>query len=130
MSDNERRIERYRRLIEIARDLASTLDLDVLLNRIVRAAADITGAEAASILLYDDAARQLNFLVTTNLDLQTMRGLVVPLEGSIAGWIVTNREPVRITNAHEDLRFYIKIEEATRFLTSQFSEYQSSPRKK
>lgn len=50
MSDNERRIERYRRLIEIARDLASTLDLDVLLNRIVRAAADITEAEAASIL--------------------------------------------------------------------------------
>jgi signal transduction histidine kinase len=117
MNEIDRRIERYRRLIEIARDLASTLDLDVLLNQIVGAAADITEAEAASILLYDDAARQLNFQVTTNLDLQTMRGLVVPLEGSIAGWIVTNREPVRITNAHEDPRFYIKIEEATRFPT-------------
>ncbi len=117
MSDIDRRIERYRRLIEIARDLASTLDLDVLLNRIVRAAADITEAEAASILLYDDLKRQLNFQVTTNLDLQTMRGLVVPLEGSIAGWIVTNREPVRITNAHEDSRFFTKIEEATRFPT-------------
>ena len=46
-----------------------------------------------------------------------MPGLVVPLEGSIAGWIVTNREPVRITNAHEDSRFYVKIEEATRFPT-------------
>jgi signal transduction histidine kinase len=117
MNDIEKRLEGFRRLIAIARDLASTLDLDVLLNRIVRAAADITEAEAASILLYDDAARQLNFQVTTNLDLQTMRGLVVPLEGSIAGWIVTNREPVRITNAHEDSRFYIKIEEATRFPT-------------
>jgi signal transduction protein with GAF and PtsI domain len=117
MSASEQRIERYRRLIEIARDLASTLDLDVLLNRIVRAAADINEAEAASILLYDDAARQLNFLVTTNLDLQTMRGLIVPLEGSIAGWIVTTHEPVRITNAHEDSRFYVKIEEATRFPT-------------
>jgi signal transduction histidine kinase len=117
MNDIEKRLEGSRRLIAIARDLASTLDLDVLLNRIVRAAADITEAEVASILLYDDAARQLNFQVTTNLDLQTMRGLVVPLEGSIAGWIVTNREPVRIANAHEDSRFYIKIEEATRFPT-------------
>lgn len=117
MNETEKRLEGYRRLIAIARDLASTLDLDVLLNRIVRAAADITEAGAASILLYDDAARQLNFQVTTNLDLQTMRGLVVPLEGSIAGWIVTNREPVRITDAHDDARFYVKIEEATRFPT-------------
>jgi signal transduction histidine kinase len=117
MSEIEKRLEGYRRLIAIARDLASTLDLDVLLNRIVRAAADITEADAASILLYDDAARQLNFQVTTNLDLQTMRGLVVPLEGSIAGWIVTNREPARITDAHDDDRFYVKIEEATRFPT-------------
>jgi signal transduction protein with GAF and PtsI domain len=100
MSDIDKRIERYRRLIEIAWDLASIIDLDVLLNRIVSAAADITEAKAASILLYDDAARQLNFQVTKNLDLQTMRGLVVPFEGSIARWIVTNREPVRITNAH------------------------------
>ncbi len=117
MSDTEKRLEGYRRLIAVARDLSSTLDLDVLLNRIVRVAADITEAGAASILLYDDTARQLNFQVTTNLDLQTMRGLVVPLEGSIAGWIVTNREPVRISNAHEDPRFYTKIEEATRFPT-------------
>jgi signal transduction histidine kinase len=117
MNDGEKRLEGYRRLIAIARDLASTLDLDVLLNRIVRAAADITEAEAASILLYDDTARQLNFQVATNLDLQTVRGLVVPLNGSIAGWIVTNREPVRIANAHEDTRFYNKIEQVTRFPT-------------
>jgi len=117
MNEGGKRLEGYRHLIAIARDLASTLDLNVLLNRIVRAAIDITEAEAASILLYDDAARQLSFQVATNLDLQTMRGLVVPLEGSIAGWIVTNREPVRIANVHEDARFYNKIEQVTRFPT-------------
>ena len=88
MTETEKRLEDYRRLIAIARDLASTLDLDALLDRITHAAADLTGAEAASILLYDDAARQLNFQVSTNLDLQTMHGLVVPLEGSVAGWVV------------------------------------------
>ncbi|MBI4733125.1 MAG: GAF domain-containing sensor histidine kinase [Chloroflexi bacterium] len=117
MNDMEKRVEGYRRLIDISRDLASTLDLDVLLDRIIHAAADITGAEAASILLYDDAARQLNFQVATNLDLQTMRGLVVPLEGSFAGWIVTNRRPVRVANAHEDPRFYQTVEQKTRFTT-------------
>jgi signal transduction histidine kinase len=117
MNADEKRLAEYRQLMEIARDLASTLDLDILLKRIAFAAADLTEAEAASILLYDESARQLYFQVTTNLDLQTMRGLVVPLEGSIAGWIVTNRKPVRITNAHKDPRYYEKVEKVTRFPT-------------
>ncbi|MCZ2123045.1 MAG: GAF domain-containing protein [Anaerolineales bacterium] len=111
------RLDGYRRLIDIARDLASTLDLDILLSRIVHAAAEVSGAEAASILLYDDTSRQLYFQVSTNLDESTRRGLIVPLEGSIAGWIVTNRKPVRLSNAHEDPRFYSNVENATGFAT-------------
>ena len=63
-----RTLDGYLRLIEISRDLASTLDLDTLLSDIVHAAADITAAEAASILLYDDTARQLYFQISTNID--------------------------------------------------------------
>lgn len=107
------RLDGYRRLVDIARDLASTLDLDILLSRIVHAAAEICGAEAASILLYDDTSRQLYFQVSTNMDESTRRGITVPLEGSIAGWIVNNRKPVRITNAHDDARFYSNVEAIT-----------------
>ncbi len=107
----------YRRLLEITRDLASTLDLDTLLFRIVKIAAEISGAEEASILLYDDVARQLNFQVATNMDLPNMRGLSVPLEGSIAGWIVTHREAVRIGDVQDDTRFFNGVQNATRFDT-------------
>ncbi|MBL8099468.1 MAG: GAF domain-containing protein [Anaerolineales bacterium] len=107
------RLDGYRRLVDIARDLASTLDLDILLSRIVHAAAEICGAEAASILLYDDTSRQLYFQVSTNMDESTRRGITVPLDGSIAGWIVNNRKPVRITNAHDDARFYSNVEAIT-----------------
>lgn len=51
IENTSQRLERYKRLIEISRDLASTLDLDPLLNRIIHAAKDITDAQAASILL-------------------------------------------------------------------------------
>jgi len=112
-----RTLDSYLRLIEISRDLASTLDLDTLLNDIVSASADITHAEAASILLYDDTARQLYFQVATNIDEPTMRGLVIPLEKSIAGWIVTNREPVRIEDAHKDERFFSDIEQSIGYET-------------
>jgi len=110
-------LDGYLRLIEIARDLASTLDLDTLLNDIVHASADITHAEAASILLYDDTARQLYFQVATNIDEPTMRGLIVPLEKSIAGWIVTNRQSVRIDDAHKDTRFFSDVEQSIGYAT-------------
>lgn len=110
-------LDSYLRLIEISRDLASTLDLDTLLDDIVRASADITHAEAASILLYDDTSRQLYFQVSTNIDEPTMRGFVVPLEKSIAGWVVTNRKSVRIDDAHKDLRFFSDIEQTIGYST-------------
>ncbi len=111
------RLDGYRRLIDIARDLASTLDLDILLSRIVHAAAEVSGSEAASILLYDDASRQLYFQVSTNIDEPTRRGIMVPLEGSIAGWIVNNRKPVRIADAQSDSRFFGDVIQTTGFAT-------------
>jgi len=110
-------LDSYLRLIEISRDLASTLDLDTLLDDIVRAAADITHAEAASILLYDDTARQLYFQVATNLDEPTMRGLVVPLDKSIAGWIVSNRKSIRIDDANKDERIFSDVDNNSGFST-------------
>jgi signal transduction histidine kinase len=107
----------YRRLIEITRDLASTLDLDALLYRIVKVATEIANAEEASILLYDDAARQLHFEVATNMELPNMRGVDVPLEGSIAGWIFTNCKPVRIGDVKDDARYFNGVETATSFTT-------------
>ena len=112
-----RTLDGYLRLIEISRDLASTLDLDTLLSDIVHAAADITSAEAASILLYDDTARQLYFQIATNIDEPTMRGLIVPLDNSIAGWIVTNRQTVRIDDAHQDERFFGDVDQTIDYST-------------
>ncbi len=113
-----RRLDSYRQLIEIARDLASTLDLNTLLKRIITAASEITQAEAASILLYDATMRQLYFQVATNIDQPTMRGLIVPLENSIAGWIVTHRQTVRIEDVHSDSRYFDDVERTTGFQTT------------
>src|SRR6185436_9157510 len=110
-------LDSYLRVIEISRDLASTLDLDILLDDIVRAASDITRAEAASILLYDDTARQLYFQVATNIDEPTMRGLIIPLDKSLAGWIVTNRKSLRIDDAQKDDRHFGEVEQTIGFST-------------
>ncbi len=100
-------LERYQWLIEISRDLASTLDLDVLLSRIVQAAADLSNASEASILLYDEAKGELFFQAATNEPV--MRGLSVPVGSSIAGWIITNRAPIIIGNVQQDKRYFNSI---------------------
>ena len=107
------RLDGYRRLIDIARDLASTLDLDILLSRIVHAASEVTDAAAASILLYEDSTKQLYFEASTSLDEATRQGLVVPLEGSMAGWIISHRVPLRLTHAESDPRFRGVVVEET-----------------
>jgi signal transduction histidine kinase len=99
----------YQRLLEISRDLASTLDLSELLYRIVHAAADLCGAEEASILLYDQNRQDLRFEVATNMDDPFMRGVSVPVDSSLAGWMVTNRQPVLIENVENDARHFGQV---------------------
>jgi len=111
-------LERYLRLNEISLDLTSTLDIKTLLNRIGHAAADLCNAQAASILLYDENKQQLHFESTTNLDEPLMRGLIVPVDSSIAGWIVLNREPVIIDDTQKDARHYSKIAKFTNVTTN------------
>lgn len=111
-------LERYQRLSEISRDLASMLDLNALLNRIVQAAADLSSAQAASILLYDENKGQLYFEAASNLDEPLMRGLIVPVENSIAGWIVTNRRPIIISDTQHDPRHFGDIAKSTNITTT------------
>lgn len=116
-NDLDQLLTQYQRLIDISRDLASTLDLEVLLNRIVHAAADMSDAEAASIMLYDEAKQQLYFQSATNLEKPVMGGLVVPVEGSIAGWIFTNRKPIIVSDVHTDPRYFGHIAKSTQVST-------------
>ncbi|HWQ83738.1 MAG TPA: GAF domain-containing sensor histidine kinase [Anaerolineales bacterium] len=114
----ERRLERYQRVIAISNELALTLDLDRLLNQVVHAAAELCDAQAASILLYDEVKSVLNFSAASNLSEPMMRGLVVPVASSIAGWIVTHKEPVIIDNADEDPRHFGGVALATNITTT------------
>jgi signal transduction histidine kinase len=106
-------LHRYQQLIEISRDLASTLDLETLLVRIVQAAVDLSDAQEASILLYDQAKNELRFEVATNISQLEMRGLSVPVDSSLAGWIVTHGKPVRIDDVGKDNRYFSYIAQVT-----------------
>jgi len=79
-------VRRYARLLEVSVDLASTLNLDTLLQHVVDAAKELTECEATSLLLYDPATRHLHFEAATGaLFGGSANRIVVPMENSIAG---------------------------------------------
>ena len=108
---------RYERLMEISRQLNSTLDLGTLLNRIVRGAAELTDTEEASILLIDPTTGELRFEAASNLSGSAMAAIPVPLEGSLAGWVATHGEPEIVHDARNDSRWFANVDETIEFTT-------------
>jgi len=109
-------LKRMERMMEVSRTLASTLDLTKLLHIIIDAARELTDTEAASIMLFDPQTGELRFEAATNMD-PALHGLVIPVEGSIAGWIVTHSEPLVVPDTSQDPRWNQKADKATEFVT-------------
>ncbi len=108
---------RYERLMEISRQLNSTLDLGALLRRIIDAARELTDTEEASILLIDPATGELRFEAASNLSRAEMEAIPVPMQGSLAGWVATHGEPVLVRDAKSDARWFSRVDQTTRFST-------------
>lgn len=108
---------RYERLIEISRQLTSTLDLNALLDRIIMAAIELTDTEAASILLLDPQTGELRFEAATDISSGTRDALIVPKEGSVAGWVVSHGEYVLVPDAPNDPRWYQDVEKSVKTKT-------------
>jgi signal transduction histidine kinase len=110
-------VRRYARLLEVSVDLASTLDLDTLLQIVVNAAKELTECEATSLLLYDPATHHLHFEAATGALLGAGNRIVVPMENSIAGWVFAHGEPLHVEDAMADTRFYREVDVLTQFET-------------
>ncbi len=115
--DDPHLLHRYELLVELSSDIASTLDLDLLLNRIVEAAQELTGSEAASLLLHDPESGNLFFQAATNLLDEGLGSTAIPTRDSIAGWIFQHGEPLLVQDALQDQRFFGEVDAITRFKT-------------
>jgi signal transduction histidine kinase len=110
-------LARYERIIEISQQLNSTLDHLALLRKIISAAIELLNCEAASILLLDPSTGELRFELSSNISTHEMETLIVPLEGSIAGWVVTHGEPRVIQDASRERGVNQQVGETLNFET-------------
>lgn len=114
----QQRLFRYERILEISQELAVMFDHQALLRVIVNAASELTDSEASSILLLDSATGELRFEMASNMVSSDLTNIVVPIEGSIAGWVVTHGEVRLIQDITTDPGYSQQVEDATRVRTS------------
>lgn len=111
-----RLMARYERLMEISQQLNSTLDLGTLLNKITRAAIELTDTETASIMLLDQATGELRFEAAVAMTRGAMEALIVPKE-SLAGWVAQHAVPVLVEDVRSDPRFFSNVDNTLDFKT-------------
>ena len=99
-------LERYERIIELNRHLNAVLDLPPLLQLIIEAARELTDSEASSILLVERKSGDLYFEATTVPTKEKLQRVIVPMDSSIAGWVVQHNESVVIEDVEENDRHF------------------------
>ncbi len=96
---------RLRTLVETGVAISSELSLDGVLERIVEAAAELTGARYAALGVIDAAGTDLERFVTTGLDEQTRKQIGDPPHGrGILGVLIRDARPLRLHDLAQDPR--------------------------
>ena len=116
MISNER-IDHLERLLEVVRGLTTAPSLESFLQTIISEASEMTDSELASILEYDDAAKELRFLAMQWFDRELLRPMGVPLEGSAAGWVYLKGQALIIQDAKVDQRHFKTVDRVTKHTT-------------
>jgi signal transduction histidine kinase len=120
--DLERRTSELTALNTAGRLLASTLDLDQLLNLVMEQIKALVDAEAASVLLcvpasQEDAPPDLVFAAVTGPAASKLLGTRLSSTTGIAGWVLQTQEMAQISDSQIDPRFSQRVDHITGMTT-------------
>jgi signal transduction histidine kinase len=88
LSQADRRNRELERLRHLAGTLLAGADLDGLVKEVAQAAAELLEAESGAVTLVVEEGRFLKVKAATG-PLERATGMLVPMEGSLIGWVVT-----------------------------------------
>ena len=97
-------------LNNISLELTRTTDLDILLNKIIKYAAIIVKAEAASILLLDKEKNELYFKASLGKKSREIKKYKVKVGEGIAGWVAEKGKSLIVDDVTKDTRWAKKID--------------------
>ncbi len=116
LSDPAEYVKKLTAVLEVTKAYRGIIHLDVLLSTIVETAADTVGAEASSILLYDDEGK-LRFHSASGRAARAVKPMIVEPGQGIAGWTAVNGEPAIVNDTATDPRFAGGFDRESGFVT-------------
>jgi signal transduction histidine kinase len=97
--------DRLRAVLDAAIAVTSELSIEAVLQRIVEAAAELTGAKYAALGVIDQSGTGLENFVTTGLDEETIRRIGdLPRGRGILGVLIREAQPLRLGDIARDPR--------------------------
>jgi signal transduction histidine kinase len=105
LSQADRRNRELERLRHLAGTLLAGADLDGLVKEVAQAAAELLEAESGAVTLVVEEGRFLKVKAATG-PLEAATGMLVPMEGSLLGWAVTQDAPLVSDDMDADPRSY------------------------
>ncbi len=105
------------RLLEVARRLGATVDLDAMLSAIVDAATDLLDCERATVFLYDSAADELCSRIATGIEGSGISEIRFPASRGLAGEVARTGMSINLPDAYADPRFNSDFDKSSGFRT-------------
>lgn len=113
----EARAHQLKTLNEIGRLLASSLNIDEVLELVVRYAASLLNAEGGSLLLLDEDSGDLVFRISSGPAGEQLRGMKVPAGRGIAGRCFSSNQPIIANDVQHDSNWYRAFDQHADFVT-------------
>ncbi len=88
------RLNEMETLSKVAQSVTSNLDLDHVLSTVAQAAVELTGAEEGSLLLLDEASRELYMRAGYNFQDEFARTFRLPTRDTLAGQVLQSGQPL------------------------------------
>jgi adenylate cyclase len=101
-------------ILDVATSLSQTLNLDVLINKIVHKISEVLDADRASLFLLDRETKELWSKVAEGTKMNEIR---FPMTVGLAGYAVSTGEIVNIPDAYLDSRFNQTVDRETGYRT-------------
>jgi signal transduction histidine kinase len=113
--DNENRVNRIERLLEVSRRLGEPQSLDDLLTLVVTYACELSNSCASTILLFEEETNLLKFVVSfpisaSQAENNALRRTRIPLENSLFGYVYQNSKAVIVKKGKVDERVFREVE--------------------
>ncbi len=116
LSDPAEYVKKLTAVLEVTKAYRGIIHLDILLSTIVETAAETVGAEASSILLYDDEGK-LRFHSASGRAARAVKPMSLEPGQGVAGWTASIGEPAIVNDVAKDPRFEGGVDRESGFET-------------